>query len=240
MYAIFRCIRFLNVFDFWMYSIFGCTYSIYGRRYSIFGRRYLIFGCRYSIFLDVFDFWTYSIFGCIRLLDVFDFWMYSILDVFDFWMYLIFGCKGCCIKKRTGFLSNEFLICQPILIQSVAFFSWESVNFKMVKHVFLRWVVPEIWFDMSQYHFWEFHEFVNFSEYACKIHKSSKTPNFFHKHISGTTQRRKTCFTILKFTYSQLKNATLWIKIGWEFASKFDENLSSLFFATPSSSLNKR
>ena len=53
---------------------------------------------------------------------------------------------------------------------------------------------------------------MNFLENACKIHKSSKTPKIFHKHISGATQRTKICFTILKFAYSQLKNALLWIK----------------------------
>ena len=123
-------------------------------------------------------------------------------------------CQGWIIKNRTRISLYKFVLCWPILIQSNAFFSWEYENFRMVKHVFLRWVVSEIRFGLSQNQFWEFQEFVNFSENGCKIHRISKTQNFFLNHNSGTTQRRKTCFTILKFAYPQLKNAILWIKIG--------------------------
>ena len=99
----------------------------------------------------------------------------------------------------------------------------------MVKHVFLRWLI--LWFaTKSVLRISRICKF--FGKCVLNSQKLENT-NFFHKHISGTTQRSKMCFTIMKFTYSQLKNETLWIKIGWEITSKFDENPSSLFFATP-------
>ena len=48
----------------------------------------------------------------------------------------------------------------------------------------------------------------------CENSQNLENSIFFNNHISGTTQRRKTCFTILKFAHSQLKNETLWIKIS--------------------------
>ena len=130
-----------------------------------------------------------------------NFWLkMSDFIAWKIWCSFVCKSKGWVKKNRTHSVLYRFVICWPILMRGNAFFSWEYANFKMVKHVFLRWVVPEIWFDLSQIFFWEFHDFVNFSENACKIHKSSKTPIFFHDHISRTTQRRKTCFTILKFT----------------------------------------
>ena len=42
--------------------------------------------------------------------------------------------------------------------------------------------------------------------------------------ISETTQRRKTCFTILKFTQFQLKNESFWIKIDMKIRNLLDKN----------------
>ena len=83
----------------------------------------------------------------------------------------------------------------------------------MVKHVFLHWVVPEIclWNIFGVFELlWILHAF---SEKFTNSWISQSQLCDKSNHILGTTQLRKTCITILKFAYSQLKNALLCIKI---------------------------
>ena len=94
-----------------------------------------------------------------------------------------------------------FQIFSRLFVPKCVNFSWEYG----VKHVFLRWVVPELSFKLFQIHFFKIAEFLN-----------RNIAPFLIDHISATTQHRKTCFTIWKFACSQLKNGIFQNKINWE------------------------